>query len=149
MTTFIGNIEARLDDKGRTFIPAAYRKILAEYDSRKVVMRRDPSLACLQFYPESVWNGMVQELSSKLNPWNAKDKLLLMQFTGDAEILETDSQGRVLIQKRLLEQIGAEQDVVFVGMLDSFALWSPARYEASKLESDDFAEAISRRMSEK
>ena len=56
MSTFIGNIEARLDEKGRIFVPAAYRKILGEEQSRRIVMRRDTDNECLIFYPESVWN---------------------------------------------------------------------------------------------
>lgn len=149
MSTFIGQIAARLDDKGRTFIPASYRKILAEKDSRRVVVRLDSGLGCLQFYPEDVWDKRVEELSSKLSPWKMQDRLFLVEFTGSAEFLETDSQGRVLIQKRLLEQIGAEQDVLFVGMLDCFTLWSPTRYEEAMLPPADFEEAISKRMSDK
>ena len=37
MQTFIGNIEARLDEKGRIFVPASYRKILAESESKRIV----------------------------------------------------------------------------------------------------------------
>lgn len=148
MTTFIGHIEARLDDKGRTFIPASYRKILAEQGSRKVVVRMDPGLDCLQFLPEQVWNEMVLQLQNKLNPWKAEDRRLRMQFIGEAEVLEPDSQGRVLLQKRLLEQIGATQDVVFVGDFDRFCLWSPKRFEESMLSRGDFEEAICKRMND-
>lgn len=148
MTTFIGHIEARLDDKGRTFIPASYRKILAEQGSRKVVVRMDSGLDCLQFLPEQVWEEMTQQLRSKLSLWKAEDRHLMMQFTSEAEVLEPDSQGRVLIQKRLLDQIGAEQDVVFVGEFDRFCLWSPKRFEESLLSRADFDEAISKRMND-
>lgn len=146
MTTFIGNIEARLDDKGRIFIPAAYRKILAEYASRKVVLHREPENECLVFYPEQVWNQRVSELQEKLDEWDPDDQMLLMQFMSEAQLLEPDNQGRVLIQKRDLEQIGAEGDVVFVGMLNRFALWSPQRFEERKLEKKDFAAALRKKM---
>ena len=59
MQTFIGNIEAKLDEKGRIFVPAVYRKILAEEESKRIVMRRDTDNECLMFYPESVWNEKV------------------------------------------------------------------------------------------
>ena len=146
MTTFIGNIEARLDDKGRIFIAAADRKILAEYASRKVVLHREPENECLVFYPEQVWNQRVSELQEKLDEWDPDDQMLLMQFMSEAQLLEPDNQGRVLIQKRDLEQIGAEGDVVFVGMLNRFALWSPQRFEERKLEKKDFAAALRKKM---
>ena len=56
MSTFVGNIDGRLDEKGRIFVPAAYRKILAENGSKRIVMRRDTDNECLIFYPELVWN---------------------------------------------------------------------------------------------
>ena len=59
MNTFIGNIEARLDGKGRVFIPANYRKILAEMGSTHIVMRRDTDNECVIFYPEHVWHKKV------------------------------------------------------------------------------------------
>lgn len=146
MTTFIGNIDARLDEKGRIFIPAAYRKVLAEYDSRRVVLRRDPDNECLVFYPEEVWNKKVQELQDTLDEWDPDDMMLLMQFTSDAEWLEPDNQGRVLLQKRNLEQTGADQDVVFVGMLNKFALWSRQRFEEKRMPQKDFAAALRQKM---
>jgi MraZ protein len=51
MSTFVGNIDGRLDEKGRIFVPAAYRKILAENGSKRIVMRRDTDNECLMFYP--------------------------------------------------------------------------------------------------
>ena len=62
MQTFVGNIEGRLDEKGRIFVPAVYRKILSEADSKRIVMRRDTDNACLMFYPEQVWNEKVEQL---------------------------------------------------------------------------------------
>lgn len=149
MSTFIGNIEARLDDKGRIFIPAVYRKILAEQDSRRIVLRRDPDNECLIVYPEAVWNQKVEQLSATLDEWNPEDEMLLMQFVSDAEYLEMDNQGRVLLQKRNLQQIGAEQDIVFVGMRDRFALWAPATFEEHKLGQKDFAALLRQRMQSK
>ena len=146
MTTFIGNIEGRLDEKGRIFIPSSYRKILAEQESRRVVLRRDPTNACLIFYPEQVWNRKVEELRSSLDEWNPEDEMLLMQFVSDAEILDLDAQGRVLLQKRNLQQIDAGQDVLFVGMMDRFALWAPAVFERERLNQQDFSTRLREKM---
>lgn len=146
MTTFIGNIEGRLDEKGRIFIPAAYRKILAEQESKRVVLRRDPTNSCLIFYPEQVWNRKVEELRDSLDEWNPDDEMLLMQFVSDAEFLEMDNQGRVLLQKRNLQQIDAEQDVLFVGMMDRFALWAPAVFERERLSQQAFSTRLREKM---
>ena len=107
MATFIGNIEAKADVKGRIFIPASYRKQLPEGERERLVMRMDPNNACLILYPEGVWNRKVADFKEKLDEWNSDDQMLLMQFVSDAEWLDIDSQGRVLISKRYLQQIGA------------------------------------------
>ena len=146
MSTFIGNIEARLDDKGRIFIPAGYRKILGEMESRRIIMRRDTDNECIIFYPEQVWNEKVGQLRQALNEWDPDDQMILMQFMAEAEILEPDSQGRVLLQKKNVEMIGAQQDVLFVGMLDRFALWSPSVFRDKQMPQKDLAERIRQKM---
>ena len=150
MSTFIGNIEVKADEKGRIFIPAAYRRILAEIESKRIVMRRDTDNACLIFYPETVWNDKVSSLRHALDEWDPEDQLLLMQFMSDAELLEPDNQGRVLLQKRNFECLNDGQSqsesLIFVGMFDRFALWNPEVFAMKKLEQHDLAERIRSRM---
>ena len=52
---FLGNIEAKLDAKGRVFLPAAFRKVLQGAGEQGLVMRKDVFQPCLVLYPESVW----------------------------------------------------------------------------------------------
>ena len=139
MQTFIGNIEARLDEKGRIFVPASYRKILAESESKRIVMRRDTDNECLMFYPEHIWNEKVEQMRQVLDEWDPEDQLLLMQFMADAEFLEPDGQGRILLQKKNLETIGAQNDVLFVGMLNRFALWTPENFANKRLRQTELA----------
>ena len=139
MQTFIGNIEARLDEKGRIFVPASYRKILAESESKRIVMRRDTDNECLMFYPEHIWNEKVEQMRQVLDEWDPEDQLLLMQFMADAEFLEADGQGRILLQKKNLETIGAQNDVLFVGMLNRFALWTPENFANKRLSQTELA----------
>ena len=136
MSTFIGNIEGRLDEKGRIFVPAGYRKILAEAESKRIVMRRDTDNECLMFYPEQVWNEKVETLRAALDEWNPEDQLILMQFMADAEYLEMDGQGRILLQKKNLETIGpnisAEVDYKVgkwsIGLVPEYRLCLPINY---------------------
>jgi len=149
MQTFVGNIEGRLDDKGRIFVPAAYRKILAEAECKRIVMRRDTDNACLMFYPEAVWNEKVEQLRAALDEWDPEDQLILMQFMADAEYMEMDGQGRILLQRKNLETIGAQQDVLFVGMLNRFALWAPEIFAEKRLSQTELAARLRAKMSKK
>ena len=140
MQTFIGNIEGRLDEKGRIFVPAVYRKILAENESKRLVMRRDTDNECLMFYPERVWNEKVEQLRQTLDEWDPEDQLILMEY------LEMDGQGRILLQKKNLEAIDAQQDVLFVGMLNRFALWAPEKFAEKRLSQSELAARLRAKM---
>jgi len=146
MSTFIGKYEAKADVKGRIFIPSAYRKLLPDGEREKVVMRRDAENECMILYPEHVWNAKVEQLKATLDEWNPTDQMLLMQFVADAEWLDIDSQGRVLIAKRHLQSISVENsELLFVGMIDRFAVWGKNRYEQSKMSQTDFAKTLKER----
>ena len=150
MKSFIGNIEAKLDSKGRTFVPASYRKLLVNgSDKMFIVMRKDPTHDCLIMYPQEVWEQKLNAFKANLNEWNPADELLLMQFVSEADVLELDGQGRVLLQKRFLDMIGAETEVLFVGAIDKFSVWSKSGYEKTKLAAADFARQMTKRMMQK
>lgn len=145
-STFIGSVDAKVDAKGRVFVPALYRKLLPEGQRDRVVLRKDPDMDCLVMYPEGVWNASVEMLKSRLDEWNPEDRMVLLQFVSDAEWVDLDSQGRILLSKRFLAQVGIEGDLVFVGMLDRVAIWNKSRYEASKMTSGDFATLLAKKM---
>jgi len=150
MSTFIGKYEAKADVKGRVFIPSVYRKVLPEADRERLVMRRDTDNDCLILYPESVWNAKVEQLKSVLDEWNPDDQLLLMQFVSEAEWIDIDSQGRVLVSKRHLQEIGIEgSDMLFVGMIDRIALWGKSNYEKAGMSRQQVATLLKEKMMRK
>ncbi len=150
MSTFIGKYEGKADIKGRIFIPSVYRKLLPEGEKERIVMRKDAENDCFILYPESVWNKKVEDLNSKLDEWNPTDALLLMQFVSDAEWLDIDSQGRVLLSRKHLQMIGVENsEVLFVGMMDKFAVWSKTRYGNAKFSTVEFANLLKEKMMKK
>lgn len=150
MSTFIGKYKAKTDVKGRVFIPSVYRKLLPTGQCDRLVMRKDADTDCLVIYPEAVWQKKIEHLMSVLDEWNPNDQLLLMQFVSDAEWLDIDAQGRVLINKKYLQSIGVENnEVVFVGMLNRFSIWARDKYENSKLSAEDFATQLKNKMMQK
>ena len=128
MIVFSGKSESKIDAKGRVFIPAVFRRQLPENDREKVVVRMDVSNKYLVIYPENVWQNKVLDLQKKLNEWDANDQLLLMRFVEDAEILDIDSQGRILLPKRFISAMNIVSETVFVGLVDRIALWNKPAY---------------------
>ena len=142
MKTFLGKIDAKLDAKGRVFVPSVFRKVLSEEEKERIVVRMEADEKYLLVYPESVWNKQVMELQSKLNEWDPEDQMLLMQFVGDAEMLDFDAQGRVLLPKRLQSRLGGDSELVFVGMVDRIALWSKSKYDEQFAMKDKLSERL-------
>lgn len=120
---FLGNSEAKIDAKGRVFLPSTFRKQLQTATEECLIMRKDTYQSCLVLYPESVWNEQMNDLRSRLNRWNAKHQMLFRQFVADVEIVTLDNNGRFLIPKRYLKLVNISQDVRLIGMDDTIEIW--------------------------
>lgn len=124
---FIGRINAKLDAKGRVFVPANYRKILAGNET--LVGRMDAANNYLVVYTEEVWEQKFNSLQSRLDEWNSKDNDRLMQFFEGAVELSIDSQGRLLVPKIQKGKMNVNAELTFVGMGDRFAIWDKDVYD--------------------
>ena len=138
MIQFLGNIEARADAKGRIFVPAVFRKRLQSEGEEYLVLRKDIFQDCLVLYPGSVWEKEVELLRNRLNKWNREQQQLFRQFVLDAERLEMDANGRVLIPKRYLRMASIDTDVRFLGVDETIELWAKERLENPLVEPDEF-----------
>lgn len=145
---FLGNIEAKIDVKGRAFFPAAFRKILQAENEERLVMRKDVHQQCLVLYPESVWNEQMDALRQRLNRWNKAHQQVFRQFVSEVEVLSLDGNGRFLVPKRYLKLAQIEQDIKFVGMGDTIEIWSSNLAEQSMMDAEEFSRAIEELMSD-
>jgi len=147
---FLGNIKAKMDAKGRAFLPAVFRKILqaggsgtADADhSLRLVLRKDVFQPCLVLYPESVWNEQMDALRQRLNRWNKQHQQVFRQFVSEVELLTLDGNGRFLVPKRYLRMADIDQDVKFVGMGDTIEIWSCQQAEQHQMNPEEFGEAL-------
>ena len=147
MVRFLGNIEAKVDDKGRVFIPALFRKQLQVATEEKLIMRKDVFQDCLTIYPESIWNEELNELRSRLNKWNSKHQLIFRQFVSDVEMVIPDGNGRILIPKRYLQICKIHNDVRFIGVDNKIEIWAREQTEQPFMSPEDFGSALEEIMS--
>lgn len=147
MLQFLGNIEARADAKGRIFVPAAFRKRLQGADEEFLVLRKDIFQDCLVLYPGTVWENEIETLRVRLNKWNKEQQQVFRQFVLDAERLEMDASGRILIPKRYMTLVGIESDVRFLGVDDTIEIWAKERLEKPLVDPDEFSERLQELMS--
>lgn len=143
---FLGNIEAKLDAKGRVFLPAAFRKVLQVAGEDGLVIRKDVYQQCLVLYPESVWGEQMDSLRRRLNRWDRDEQQLFRQFVSQVEPVTLDGNGRFLISKRCLRQAGIAQDVRFIGMGDTIEIWPAGNDDDTFMDASAFGEAMERLM---
>lgn len=142
MIRFLGNIEAKADDKGRVFIPAAFRKQLQAASEERLIMRKDVFQDYLTLYPESVWNEELNELRSRLNKWNGRHQLILRQFVSDVEIITPDGNGRILLPKRYLQMCNIQGDIRFIGIDNKIEIWARERAEQPFMSPEEFGAVL-------
>lgn len=143
---FLGNIEAKVDAKGRIFLPAAFRKTLQTSNQEQLVLRKDVFQSCLTLYPETVWNEQLDMLRKRLSRWNAEEQLIFRQFVSDVELLTLDANGRLLIPKRYLKMANIAQAVKFIGMDDTIEIWANEETQKPFMEPAEFGKALQRTM---
>jgi MraZ protein len=139
---FIGDYPAKTDAKGRVFLPAALRKMLSAAGEERLVLRADLFQQCLVLYPESLWEEMLDEMRMRLNRWNGQHQTMMRQFVAEAEIVELDSNGRFLINKRKLQYAKIDQDVRFLAVDDHIEVWAKDQLEAHLATSDSLGDNL-------
>ncbi|MCK9501436.1 MAG: division/cell wall cluster transcriptional repressor MraZ [Lascolabacillus sp.] len=142
MLQFLGNIEAKTDAKGRIFIPAIFRKCLQNEGESFLVLRKDIFQNCLVLYPGSVWESEINELRNSLSKWNREQQQIFRQFVLDAERLEIDANGRVLIPKRYLQMAFIETNVRFLGVDNTIEIWAKEELEKPLVDPDEFSSKL-------
>lgn len=146
---FLGNIEAKVDAKGRAFLPASFRKVLAASGEESLVLRRDIFEQCLVIYPQSVWNAEMDEMRSRLSRWDRKQQMLFRQFVSAVIDLGIDGNGRILIPRPFLDAAAISQDIRFVGMGDTIEVWANDKTQGGQfMDPSDFGEALQQLMGE-
>lgn len=139
---FLGNIEAKLDSKSRVFIPAIFRKVLVAENQQTLYLRKDVFQNCIIVYPQSVWEEELGLLRSKLNKWDPEEQDLYRQFMLEAEVEELDASGRILISKQLLNSVGIESEVRFLGVDNTMEIWPKEALEKPRVEPEIFREKM-------
>ncbi|MGN1357677.1 MAG: division/cell wall cluster transcriptional repressor MraZ [Succinivibrionaceae bacterium] len=117
-----------LDAKGRMAIPSSYREFLQQECSGKLVCTVDLKNPCLQLFPLNKWEKLEEKLS-KLSSTIEMERRLQRLLLGYASDCETDANHRILIPPVLREYAGLSKDLMLVGQLNRFEIWSREKWQ--------------------
>ena len=123
---FRGVTQLSLDAKGRLAIPARYRGELMSSCAGHLIITVDPS-RCLLIYPQPAWEPIEQKLNN-LSSFDPQTRYLQRLLIGNANDVEMDAAGRILVSPPLRQFAGLSKDVVLVGQGAKFELWDEEQW---------------------
>lgn len=139
MTTFIGDYTCKVDSKGRIMLPSAFKKQLSAAENDRFVVKKDIYEKCLVLYPWNEWQRQNNIIRKNTNPYNKEHNRFLREFFKDTAELSLDSNNRMLIPKRLLDEAGIEKEAILAGQFGKIEIWAKEKYETSGLGDEEFA----------
>lgn len=126
---FRGTSAVTLDSKNRLTIPTRYREELFADCEGKMVCTVDIQHPCLLLYPLPEWEEIELKLCG-LSSMNPQERLLQQVLLGNASDCDIDKSGRLLINGPLRNHAGLEKNIMLVGQLKKFEIWSEQAWQA-------------------
>lgn len=117
-----------LDAKGRLAIPSKHRDRLQESCASRLVMTVDRD-RCLLLYPEPEWE-VIERKFAALPALDPTARSLQRLYVGNAQDVDIDAQGRILVPQHLRDFASLDKRVAFVGQGIKFELWDEAAWHA-------------------
>ncbi len=140
LNTIVGTYECKADAKGRLMLPVALKNQLAASLQDGFVLKRSVFQQCLELYPMSEWNVMMQKIN-KLNRFNKKHNDFIRRFTAGVRMVEIDATGRLLVPKDLAVFANITSNVVLSSAVNILEIWDKELYDKAIDDAEiDFAD---------
>ena len=123
MAELLGTHNYQLDPKGRISLPGRFREALA--DGAYLTLGQDGCLFC---FPRAEWEDRSNEVRAA-PLYDTEGRAYARMFFGNAEPVDLDSQGRLVVPQRLRQQVAIGKEVVVVGVQDRMEIWDREAHE--------------------
>lgn len=131
---FRGSSFHTIDQKGRIIVPARFRDIIRANGDGVMVSMLD---TCLVAYTFEEWRQIENKILSMAEK-SENMRRFRRVFIGGAFDCPCDKQERILIPPTLREYAAFDREIVLVGVLDHFEIWSRENWdkENQQMEAD-------------
>jgi MraZ protein len=109
-------------------VPVSLKNQLAASLQDGFVLKRSVFQQCLELYPMSEWNLMMQKIN-KLNRFVKKNNDFIRRFTAGVRVVEIDTTGRLLVPKDLAVFASISKDIVLSSAVNIIEIWDKDLYE--------------------
>lgn len=123
MASFLGQHRYQTDAKGRIALPSRFHDAFGT--SMLLILGRD---AGLWAYAEEDWHRVTDRIdSSPLSTRNERNRARAL--FGNAERVNVDDQGRIVIPQFLRDRAKLDREVVVLGVSDHLEIWPGAEWD--------------------
>ena len=124
---FLSTSHNKIDLKCRVSIPASYRLKL-EKEGEQLILFKSLQFKCI----EGTTSNRMQRYIDAIDELDAlsDEAFILRMMMADSFEMKFDSGGRVIIPEILINFAQLNDKAVFMGVGESFYIWSPSEYES-------------------
>ena len=127
---FRGSFFHTIDSKGRIIIPAKFRDVIKAQESNGVMVSRIDGGLVAYTYDE--WRNIETRILS-LAEKSENMRRFRRVFIGGAFECACDKQDRILIPQNLRQYAELNKEIVLVGVLDHFEIWSRKSWDTENI----------------
>ncbi|MBR4803326.1 MAG: hypothetical protein IK032_01650 [Bacteroidales bacterium] len=128
MSLILGKEYCKIDSNGRFKFPVALKKQLQPEDDGRFFIRQSIYAECLELWTYASFYAEVERLKKNLNPYKPEDRFLLRKLT-NGNIIELDTNDRLLIPTEQKSKIGDTKDIVLISLGGNFIeIWDYNKY---------------------
>jgi MraZ protein len=125
---FVGSANAnKVDRKGRVSVPASFRKAVAGQEFHGIYVYPHHARPALVAFGDERMAKYMNDLE-QLDEFSDEYEELAQVIFSDAEPLSFDGEGRIMLPKHLMEQVGITETAAFVGRGPTFEIMDPDTY---------------------
>ena len=125
---FLSTFENKLDNKGRVSVPAPFRSYLSNLGYNGIICFPSFNHPSIEAWPQDRIEKISNTIDS-LNPFEEKKDYFATSILSESINLQFDSEGRILLTKKLLKHAKIKSSMLFVGLGKTFQIWEPTNFE--------------------
>ena len=125
---FLSTFENKLDKKGRVSVPASFRSYLSNMGYNGIICYPSFNNQSIEAWPQDRIEKISNTIDT-LNPFEEKKDYFATSILSESINLQFDSEGRILLTKKLLAHAKIKSSMIFVGLGKTFQIWEPTNFE--------------------
>ena len=129
---FLSSYENKLDKKGRVSVPATFRSHLSSMGYNGFVSYPSFNYSALEGCSQDRIEKLSKSIDS-LNPFEENRDYFATSILSESVNFQFDTEGRITLTEKLLDHAKIINNVLFVGLGQTFQIWEPKIFEKFKI----------------